>query len=111
MLLRVGRWSMRLACLFALGLVAVIGAATDELEHARKLYSYTDYEGSLKILLSLPAKDGSAYLLIGQNYYGLGDPKKASEAIEKAIAADPANSDYFLWMGRAYGRRAETSSP
>jgi cytochrome c-type biogenesis protein CcmH/NrfG len=41
----------------------------------------------------------------------LGEYKKASDALEKAVAAEPRNSDYALWLGRAYGRRAETSNP
>src|SRR6185312_15536589 len=86
-------------------------AAAAELAQARKLYSYTDYEGSLKILLPIAEKDGPAWLLIGQNYYGLGDLKKSTEALEKAVAAEPRNAEYYLWLGRALGRRAETSSP
>jgi len=101
---------MRWLCISALGLASVLCGGTPELERAKKLYSYTDYQGSLKILLPLPDKDGPTQLLIGQNYYGLGDLKKATEAIEKATAADPRNSTYFMWLGRAYGRRAETSS-
>lgn len=101
----------RFCCLLVLGAASVPGAATPDLAQARKLYSYTNYEASLKILLPLAAKDGATYLLIGQNYYGLGDVKKATEALEKAIAAEPGNSEYYLWQGRAYGRRAETSSP
>jgi tetratricopeptide (TPR) repeat protein len=41
----------------------------------------------------------------------LGDFKRASEVLEKASNAQPSNSDYALWLGRAYGRRAETSGP
>src|SRR5205814_8317627 len=67
--------------------------------------------GSVQLLLPMPAKDAAAWLLIGQNYYGLGDLKKATEALEKAIAAEPQHSDHYMWLGRAYGRRAETSSP
>src|SRR5579872_3105334 len=102
---------MRWLTLIALGLASVLCAGPPELERARKLYSYTDYQGSLKILLPMTDKDGAAWLLIGQNYYGQGDLKKSTEAIEKATAADPGNSKYFMWLGRAYGRRAETSSP
>ena len=40
----------------------------------------------------------------------LGEFKKAQEYFEKAIAADPGNSVYHHWLGKAYGRRAETSS-
>src|SRR5215467_3415321 len=83
----------------------------EDLARARKLYSFTDYEASLKILLPIAQKDGPTWLLIGQDYYGLGDLKKATEALDKAVAAEPKNSEYYLWLGRAYGRRAETSSP
>jgi tetratricopeptide (TPR) repeat protein len=55
--------------------------------------------------------DGPAYLLLGQSYYMLGDYKKSSEALEKAVAAEPGNSVYYNWLGRAFGRRAENSSP
>ena len=98
-------------CALAITLGLALGAGAADLEKARKLYSYTDYQGSLKILLPIPNKDGAAYFLIGQDYYGLGDAKKASEAFEKAIAVEPGNAKYYLWLGRAFGRRAETSSP
>ena len=51
------------------------------------------------------------YELMGRNYYMQADYKKATEVLEKAVAADPGNSEYALWLGRAFGRRAETSSP
>ena len=37
--------------------------------------------------------------------------RRPREALEKAVAAEPGNSQYALWLARAYGRRAETSSP
>ncbi len=82
-----------------------------ELEHARKLYGLTQYEASLKELQAMPQKDGAAWELIGRNYYMLGEYKKATEALEKAAAAEPENAEIALWLGRAYGRRAETSNP
>lgn len=94
-----------------LGAGSVLTAVAAELAQARKLYSYTNYDASLKILLPMAEKDGPAWLLIGQNYYGLGDLKKSTEALEKAVAAEPRNAEYYLWLGRALGRRAETSSP
>jgi tetratricopeptide (TPR) repeat protein len=92
-------------------LVAVFAsAASNELERARQLYEITDYTGSLRLLQAMPAKDGPVYELMGRNYLMNGEFKKATEVLEKAVAADSNNSDYFLWLGRAYGRRAETSS-
>ena len=94
-----------------LGLTAVVFAAGPELDRAHKLYDLTDYSQSLKILQALPNKDAAVYELIGRNYYQLGDYKKATEALEKAAAAEPGSSQHTLWLGRAYGRRAETSGP
>jgi tetratricopeptide (TPR) repeat protein len=37
------------------------------------------------------------------------DYKKATEYLEKAVAAKPDDSAYHAWLGRVYGRRAETS--
>lgn len=41
----------------------------------------------------------------------LGEYKKATDALEKAAALEPRDSEIFHWLGRAYGRRAETGGP
>lgn len=86
-------------------------AAPGTLEQATKLYDRTDYEASLKVLSALPEKNARVFDLMGKNYFRLGDFKKASEVYEQAVAADPSNSAYEHWLGKAYGKRAETSSP
>jgi tetratricopeptide (TPR) repeat protein len=85
-------------------------AAGPDLDRARKLYNLTEFRQSLEVLHAVSNPDGAVFELIGRNYYGQGDFKKATEALEKAVALDPANSGFQLWLGRAYGRRAETSS-
>ena len=102
---------MRLIAAALFGAWSLLAASPAELEQARLLHWHTDYDGSLKILLAVEPKDGAVYELIGRNYYGLGDYKKATENFEKARAGDPDNSDYEMWLGRAFGRRAETSNP
>jgi tetratricopeptide (TPR) repeat protein len=94
-----------------LGFTTLVGAADAELEKARKLYNLTDFDRSLNVLHEIPVKNGAVYELMGHNYYMQGEYKKAGEALEKAFAAEPDNSDYALWLARALGRRAETSSP
>src|SRR5829696_3485161 len=90
---------------------AVLAAASGpELERARKLYNSTDFEQSLKVLQAAPQKDAEIWELIGRNYYMMGDYRRASESLEKAAAVDPQNSRIALWLGRSWGRRAETSS-
>jgi Flp pilus assembly protein TadD len=89
----------------------LLAASPADLDQALKLYQLTDYEASLKILQPIQPKDGTVWELIGRNHYMLGEYKKATEILEKAAAAEPGNSDYELWLGRAFGRRAETASP
>ena len=86
-------------------------AAPASLDQALRLYNRTDYEASLRLLTSLPDKNARVFDLMGKNYFMLGDFKKAAEVYEQAVAADPANSVYEDWLGKAYGKRAETSSP
>jgi tetratricopeptide (TPR) repeat protein len=87
-------------------------AGPSELDQARKFYQLTDFEQSLRVLHAIPerTRDASAWQLIGRNYYGLADYKKATESLEKAAALSQGDAEIELWMGRAYGRRAETSS-
>jgi tetratricopeptide (TPR) repeat protein len=39
----------------------------------------------------------------------MGDYKSAIDDLEKAVQVEPSVSDHYLWLGRAWGRRAETS--
>jgi tetratricopeptide (TPR) repeat protein len=98
----------RLGLVLAAALAGPVFGA--DLEQARLLYNRTEYKQSLEVLRAIAAKDGAVFALTGRNEYMLADFKGSSEAFEKAVALDPANSDYAWWLGRAYGRRAETSS-
>jgi tetratricopeptide (TPR) repeat protein len=99
-------------------LVPIFGALTSlalasgaELDSARKLYNLTDFSQSLQTLQSISQKDSAVYELMGRDYYMLAEYKKATEVLEKAFAANPGSSECAVWLGRAYGRRAETSNP
>ena len=85
--------------------------AQSSLQHAEELYQRTDYRESLDALKGMRAPDGQIYFLEGRDYFMLTEYRKASEAFERALAAEPANSEYAHWLGRAFGRRAETSGP
>ena len=107
----VSRISQRLGCSLAgLAVAVTLAIAASPVDQARELYQRTDYEAALKLLRPLPNKDAAAYHLIGMCYYMQGDPRKAGDFFEKAVELRPRESDYYLWLGRAYGRRAETSS-
>lgn len=91
-------------------IAAALAMAASPLDRARELYNRTDYQAALALLRPMPQKDADAYHLIGMCYYMEGDPKRAGDFFEKAVELRPGESDYRLWLGRAYGRRAETSS-
>ena len=90
-------------------LVGVASASPDVVRQANALYQRTDYEDALHVLAADPAPDAANYLLSGKNYFMLGDYKQAIQVLEKALASSPDSSEFHLWLGRAWGRRAETS--
>ena len=96
-----------IAALWSVFSAAAIGA---DLIKAEELFKKTDYDASLA-LLDKKAADGPTNFLLGRNYLMSGDPKKAADVFQKAVAAEAGNSEYMDWLGRAYGRRAETSNP
>lgn len=55
--------------------------------------------------------DARAYHLLSRVYFQLELWDNAVRMAEKAIALDPQNSAYHLWLGRAMGRKAEDSNP
>jgi len=92
----------------ALGLcLATVAAAQPD--RAQELYQRTEYREALRLLESVREKTGPVYDLLGKCYYRLDEFSKATEALEKAVAAEPRNANYWNWLGKAYGRRAETS--
>ncbi|HLH45069.1 MAG TPA: tetratricopeptide repeat protein [Bryobacteraceae bacterium] len=107
------RANVRLAVTILLAALAsgMDAARLPDLADARQLYQKTDYSGSLKLLLAAPSKDAAAWQLIGQNYFMLAEYKKATEALEKAAQLGAGGSDFYVWLGRSYGRRAETAGP
>jgi Flp pilus assembly protein TadD len=96
----------RLACLLLF--FCTLYASPPAIERAESLYQRTDYDASLRVLDTYSAPDAAAFVLTGKNYFMLGNYAKAAQLFEKAVAIAPNVSDYHLWLGRAYGRRAET---
>jgi Flp pilus assembly protein TadD len=94
-----------------LAVTAVAWSGPGDLDRARDLYQRVEYPAALKILLALPQKDAAAHELTGRCYFMQADFKKATESFQKAVAAEPGNSSYHHWLGKTWGRRAETASP
>lgn len=91
--------------------VAGLWAESAEWVRAHELFLRTEYNKSLEVLLPLPSPDAATLQLIGQNYFQLTEYRQATEYLEKAATRNPSSAECALWLGRAYGRRAETSNP
>jgi len=90
--------------------MVVLAASPNELDRARQLYQATEYSAALKVLNRLPNKTAEVYALIGQSQFMNGEYKRAAESFDKAVAQDPQNSEYRHWLGRSFGRQAESAS-
>ena len=109
-----GGMKLAVALLTSVGLFAMVAqdaGRSADLKRAADLYERTDYAGALRILKQVNPPDGAALELMGESSLMQGDFRKATDYLEKAVALDPRNSDYVLWLGRAWGRRAETATP
>jgi len=82
--------------------------AADPLAGPRQHYENTKYQEALAALRDQP-RDPETLLLLGKVHFGLEDFRKAQETLEEAVKAQPA-SPAWHWLGKAYGRRAETAS-
>jgi tetratricopeptide (TPR) repeat protein len=54
--------------------------------------------------------DAEAYHLLSKAYYHLNKWDQSIDYGEHAVTLAPNNSEYWMWLGRAYGEKADTSS-
>jgi len=108
---------MRWAWISIIGMASVavaagagIGSKDPDLSQAAALYQRTQYTGTIRELQALDRKNAAGYALLGKAYFMQGQYKEAVASLEKAIEEDRLNSDHYDWLGKAYGRLAETSS-
>jgi tetratricopeptide (TPR) repeat protein len=100
----------RLAALFFLALGAAAGADIDPAT-LLKAGKADQALHALNTTLAHDPKDARAYNLLSRVYFQLELWDNSVRMAEKAIALDPQNSDYHLWLGRAMGRKAEEANP
>ena len=66
---------------------------------------------ALQSRLANDKRDASALHLLSRVYYSVGLWDQSIKAGERAVALAPERSEYHLWLGRAYGNKAENSNP
>lgn len=81
-----------------------------DFSRAEQLYQQTEYRRAIDALQSLDQRDAAGYALLGKACFMEGQYKQAVATLEAAVKEDSLNSEYYDWLGRAYGRLAEGSS-
>jgi tetratricopeptide (TPR) repeat protein len=90
--------------------VSMIASSPEDIQRAREHYQRTEYEAVVRLLDNQSGQGAAENALLGKAYYQIGEYKKATDSLERAIDENPRNSDYYDWLGKVYGKRAETSS-
>jgi tetratricopeptide (TPR) repeat protein len=101
--LRLGAAFVALAASYAVG-------GSPGLEEARSQFAFRHHREAIALLqasLTQALNDGQAHYWLARCFYELRDYNNSVAHAESAVGADPRNSEYHLWLGRAYGRKAE----
>lgn len=87
--------------------------AGDEVSVGVQLFTNGHVREARRFFESLVQKqpdNPSGFFYVGRIAFGEQQYETAIENFEKAVELEEKNSDYHLWLGRAYGRQAERSS-
>lgn len=60
--------------------------------------------------INVSPNDAASYNLLCRAYFSVNNWDRAISACEKAVSLDPNHSEYHLWLGRAYGEKADSVS-
>ncbi|HVO59924.1 MAG TPA: tetratricopeptide repeat protein [Terriglobales bacterium] len=101
--------SLPLVLLFAIFLpVTQAAASPSEMLAAGRV---DDVIASMQAKIGQTPSDSAAYNYLCRAYLSVQNWDEAISACEKAVSLDPRNSDYHLWLGRAYGDKADRVGP
>ena len=96
--------------LLACVLLIPIAAPTFADSAPQQLLASGRVDDALQILqsqTSRPIVDAESYNLLCRAYFMLEEWDRAISACERATSLDPRNSQYFMWLGRVYGEKAD----
>ena len=98
---------------FLIVLLTFISALTASAESAKELIAAGRVDEAIAELnghLSTAPTDAESSNLLCRAYYALEDWERAESSCKKAVALDPDNSRFHLWLGRVYGEKADRAN-
>jgi tetratricopeptide (TPR) repeat protein len=99
-----------LLLVLALLSTAALAAADDSAPALLAAGRADDAITTLHSKINSSPNDAEAYNLLCRAYFSMGDWDRGISACEKAVALDPNNSRYHMWLGRIYGEKADGSN-
>src|SRR5882724_1417501 len=88
-------------------LMAIPAAADESVPALLAAGRADDAITNLRSKINNSPSDGESYNLLCRAYFSMGDWDRGISACEKAVALDPNNSRYHMWLGRIYGEKAD----
>lgn len=70
---------------------------------------YEDAETTLKQRVAVNPADADGQYYLGRTYFMLCDYDQAIMQLDRAVDLDKNQPDYYFWLGRAYGEKAQRS--
>lgn len=98
------------AIVLLLGTAASAGAQSAQLEPGIAAFKARKYAEARAIFQPLASRDAVAAYYMGRIAANDDNLDKAVDHFEKAVALDPRNGEYYDWLGRAYGSKAQKAS-
>jgi len=96
-----------LGCVLALSIAANAAPSPEALLAQGRV---DDAISSLQSKLSTAPNDADSYNLLCRAYFVLENWDAAVKSCQKAVSLQPSNSEFHLWLGRAYGEKASHAS-
>ncbi len=95
-------------------LLCLPAAAKTPLETGQEQFAagqYREAVATLRAAAAQQANDARVQFWLARSHYELREWENAAASAERAVQLDSGNSEYHLWLARAYGRQAEHSGP
>jgi len=84
--------------------------SSDDLRKMFDAGKYQQVQAASQAALAVQPKDPSLHYWLARSSFELGGIDTAVVSAEEACRLDPQKSDFQMWLGRAYGRKAEIES-
>lgn len=97
------------ALLCATGSIS-LAAQSPTVVQGRKLFDEKKFNEAKAVLEPVGKTEGPAAFLLGRIALEHNDARKSIDWLERAVNLNPRSSEYWDWLGRAYGSQAQTAS-